>query len=102
MSFRKPRSGYPESGIFNGLLDSGFGFQPPRNDNIVVSVQKPEPVHASQSCAKRMRKKACERRHAKEGMLVLEHVALKHVARAEWPDYLSDFWLLSFMNNQVR
>jgi len=31
-SFRKPRSGYPESRVFSQLLDSGFCFQQPRND----------------------------------------------------------------------
>lgn len=29
-SFRKPRSGYPESRIFNGLLDSWFCWSLPR------------------------------------------------------------------------
>ena len=33
-SFRKPRSGYPESSFFNGLLDFGFRFQQPRNDRV--------------------------------------------------------------------
>jgi len=30
---------YPQSSIFKVLLDSGFGFRPPRNDDAPVSVQ---------------------------------------------------------------